>query len=216
MSTDLILPVILFVVFFGCALLIIFALPSRGDKKFQERLEVVREGFADPGSELLIRQRHLRDLNPAERVLEELPGMERLAILSDQAGVPVPGYQTVLKMLVVGAAFGALVWFFGRPLLAVLAAAAGAAAFLVDQNIAHDTVHPAVEPCSLLPLVAAGQRTFDRHLAQIVAIGRRTRKPGREPPQARQQRKDLLFERLVQLSCLSVDETDGPARFIHA
>lgn len=127
MSAELILPVVLFVVFFGCALLIVFALPSRGDKKFQERLEVVREGFADPGSELLIRQRHLRNLNPAERVLEELPGMERLAILSDQAGVPAPGYQTVLKMLVVGAAFGALAWFFGRPVLAAAAAIAGAA-----------------------------------------------------------------------------------------
>ena len=65
---------------------------------------------------------------------------------------------------------------------------------IIDEDIAHDPVHPTVEPSSLLPLVAAGQSALYGHLAQIVAVGRRTGKADREPPQSRQQLKRLLFE----------------------
>lgn len=42
----------------------------------------------------------------------------------------------------------------------------------IDEYIAHNPVHPAVEAGSFLPLVAAGKSALDGHLAQIVAIGR--------------------------------------------
>lgn len=110
MSQDLLVPLLFFVVIFGAALLLLLGTRGGPSSKLQQRLNVVREGIAEPGSELLVRQKHLVRLSPFERTLEELPGMERLALLAEQAGKPSAGYRVALTMLVLSAAFGVLVF----------------------------------------------------------------------------------------------------------
>jgi hypothetical protein len=59
-------------------------------------------------------------------------------------------------------------------------------------------------------LIPADERTFDGHLAQIVAVGLIARQPDRKPPQARQVRQDLRFEAFGQLSALSWMKRPAP------
>src|SRR3546814_12740265 len=44
-------------------------------------------------------------------------------------------------------------------------------AALVDPQIAHDPIHPAIQSRSRLPLIACPERLFPRRLAENVSIG---------------------------------------------
>ena len=47
----------------------------------------------------LLREKYLKGLSPLERQLEELPGMDKLAQMSEQAGRTAPAYRVVLASL---------------------------------------------------------------------------------------------------------------------
>lgn len=85
----------------------------------------------------------------------------------------------------------------------------------VDPAVAHDPIHPTVHPRARLPGRLTQQRLLQRHLAQIVGIGRVPRERTRKPPQTRQQREQIVLESRQPQIPLFVDETGGLQRFIH-
>jgi len=54
----------------------------------------------------ILRERYLTSLSPLERRLEELPLMEKLAEMCEQAGRPAPAYRLVMNSLLVAAVGG--------------------------------------------------------------------------------------------------------------
>src|SRR3546814_12452191 len=61
-------------------------------------------------------------------------------------------------------------------------------AALVDPQIAHDPIHPAIQSRSRLPLIACPERLFQRRLAEIVRIGTVPRQAGGKAPQRSEER----------------------------
>ncbi len=88
-------------VVFGAVFLLSLGLttPAGGDARMRR---VLRRRLArmDAGelheNALVIREKYLQSLSPLEQQLEELPYMEKLTVMSEQAGIPTPGYRIVL------------------------------------------------------------------------------------------------------------------------
>jgi tight adherence protein B len=71
----------------------------------------------------LLRDKYLKQLNPLERVLESLPGMEALGRISEQAGRTSPAYRILVWLFALGASAGVVVLLATRvPLIALGAA----------------------------------------------------------------------------------------------
>ena len=91
---------------FGAVFLLTLGLttPASGDARMRRALRrrLDRIG-ADEFREnaLIIREKYLQSLSPLEQQLEELPNMERLAVMSEQAGIPAPGYRIVMASLMI-------------------------------------------------------------------------------------------------------------------
>lgn len=99
-------------------------LTGGAERRLRLRLAVLRdEGDEDEKPASLIREKYLRRLSPLERLLEELPGMRRLARLLEQAGRSVPAYAVVGVCLAASLVAGvSALLVMGRPLLGLLAA----------------------------------------------------------------------------------------------
>ena len=77
--------------------------PASGDSRMRRalrrRLERIgAEALDDVAS--ILREKYLTSLSPLERRLEEMPFMQRLAAMGEQAGRPKPGYQVVMNSLI--------------------------------------------------------------------------------------------------------------------
>jgi len=88
---------------------------SRMRRTLRRRLERIgadaQQDFAS-----ILRDKYLKSLTPFERRLEELPLMERIAEMSEQAGRPAPAYRLIVTSLlaaIVGALLGALLLHSG-------------------------------------------------------------------------------------------------------
>src|SRR5260370_6447685 len=84
---------------------------SRMRRTLRRRLErISAEAQEDVAS--ILREKYLTSLTPLERRLEEMPYMQKLADMGEQAGRPKPGYQVVLNCtalaLLAGTVTGAL------------------------------------------------------------------------------------------------------------
>lgn len=83
-------------------------------RRFRSRLQALAVDAEEVEQSIsAIRARYLRQLSPIERRLEEMPGMERLGHLAEQAGWEVPAYRVALLSvgLAAAAAFvGGLLW----------------------------------------------------------------------------------------------------------
>ena len=88
-------------VVFGAVFLLSLGLttPASGDARMrrvlQRRLARMDVGELHENA-LVIRAKYLQSLSPLEQQLEELPYMEKLTVMSEQAGIPIPGYRIVL------------------------------------------------------------------------------------------------------------------------
>ena len=88
-------------VVFGAVFLLSLGLttPAGGDARMRRvlrrRLERMDAGELRENA-LVIREKYLQSLSPLEQQLEELPYMEKLTVMSEQAGIPTPGYRIVL------------------------------------------------------------------------------------------------------------------------
>jgi tight adherence protein B len=76
----------------------------------------------------LLREKYLKELSPLERRLEELPLMETLAKMSEQAGKTTPAYRVVMTSLLLALVGGVLAGALLSGVLGLLAAAIGFAA----------------------------------------------------------------------------------------
>ena len=81
----------------------------------------------------LLRQKYLKDLSPLERRLENLPWMEQLGRIIEQSGRTMLAHRLVgLAFVLAVGTFAVSLVFFGRPIIALLAALmAGALPFVV-------------------------------------------------------------------------------------
>ena len=88
-------------VVFGAVFLLSLGLttPASGDARMRRvlrrRLERMDAGELRENA-LVIREKYLQSLSPLEQQLEELPYMEKLTVMIEQAGIPTPGYRIVL------------------------------------------------------------------------------------------------------------------------
>ena len=100
-----------------------FSDSRKTSKRIQARLQRLADASGGPELTSLLREKYLRELSSFERMLESLPGMERLAGILEQAGQQTPAYRVVLLScaLATGAAIGG--WIMSRWWLVALACA---------------------------------------------------------------------------------------------
>jgi tight adherence protein B len=97
-------------------------------RRLRTRLDALTDTVEAEQSVSAIRARYLRQLSPLERQLEQLPGMERLGLLCEQAGWTAPAYRIATLMLVLGGGAAMLALLFTLNPLIILGAGALAAA----------------------------------------------------------------------------------------
>jgi len=117
-------------VFFTVVLLLqgtvvpVFSESRKMSKRIQARLNRLAEASGGLEYTSLLREKYLRDLSATERSLEQLPGMERLARLLEQAGMETRAYRLVLLSLFLSVAATVLLWIMSRWWVIALAGAA--------------------------------------------------------------------------------------------
>jgi tight adherence protein B len=102
-------------------------MPASGGARLRRSLrrrleEIGAESQQNIGS--ILREKYLKGLSPLERQLEELPLMEKLAKMSEQAGKTTPAYRVVMTSLLLALVGGLLVGVLLRSGAAGLLAAA--------------------------------------------------------------------------------------------
>jgi tight adherence protein B len=100
----------------------VFGESAQASKRLKKRLAAINEQNEDDSYSSLLRKRYLKQLKAPERFLEELPAMESLATLIEQAGYTILAYRLVLMSLSLGVVAGYLSWAaFRMPWATVLA-----------------------------------------------------------------------------------------------
>jgi tight adherence protein B len=74
----------------------VFGESAQASKRLKKRLAAINEQNEDDSYSSLLRKRYLKQLKAPERFLEELPAMESLATLIEQAGYTILAYRLVL------------------------------------------------------------------------------------------------------------------------
>ena len=114
--------------------------PTLGDtaktrKRLRQRLEEIDSGSDTPFASLL-REKYLVGLTPFRRRLENLPGMEPLAQIIEQAGKKTLAHELVLFALALGVAGGIIGWLTTRlGIVGLIAAMAGIAVPFIKVNV---------------------------------------------------------------------------------
>lgn len=107
-------PWILAVLVFGTVAAAVLAisglLRADGSSRIRARLATLRSADDNDDAASPVRARYLGRLSPAERVLEQLPGMERLGTLLRQSGSSTPSYRLVITVLVIAMVTGVAGW----------------------------------------------------------------------------------------------------------
>lgn len=94
-------------------------------KRLKQRLGDLEQEEGESITSLL-REKHLKELTPIERQLEDLPWMQSLSALIEQSGNRIPAYQLVLIAITVAMAAAVVAWQLGRAIdLAAVAACVG-------------------------------------------------------------------------------------------
>jgi tight adherence protein B len=80
---------------------------SRMRRTLRRRLERISAEVQDDVASIL-REKYLTSLSPLERRLEEMPFMQKLATMGEQAGRPKPGYRVVMNSLILALVGGVI------------------------------------------------------------------------------------------------------------
>lgn len=95
---------------FGAVVALVMAVTavvgSAGAQRLRTRLLALRDVEGEDASGSVIRARYLRQLPPWERFLEQLPGMDVLTRMVEQAGRTIPGYRVAVIGLALGIVAG--------------------------------------------------------------------------------------------------------------
>jgi tight adherence protein B len=123
------------VVFIGVVFAAVFLLmlgltaPASGDSRMRRILRRRLERIGADAHEniaSILREKYLTSLSPLERWFEELPWMERLVEMSEQAGRATPAYRIVITSLLLALVAGIVIGILlGNALVGLAAAAVG-------------------------------------------------------------------------------------------
>ena len=104
----------------------VFSDSRKMSKRIQTRLQRLADASGGPEFTSLLREKYLRDLSTFERMLESMPGMERLARILEQAGLRTRAYRMVLLSVGLSVAAGVVLWIMSRwGMIALAGALAG-------------------------------------------------------------------------------------------
>lgn len=115
------LPLMVFAAAFALAAVALAPLASGGTRRLRQRIDSINRSAQPEEAASLLREEYLRQLSPAERWLEALPGMRRIEVLCEQAGRHIPAYRVVMLSLALAMGAALIVLALGRPWLALLA-----------------------------------------------------------------------------------------------
>lgn len=89
----------------------VFGAERKAAKRLKKRLSRVANQRKHTSASQMLREKYLRNLNPLERKLETLPGMDQLAVLIEQSGRNTPAHRLLLVSVSTGLAGLALAWY---------------------------------------------------------------------------------------------------------
>jgi tight adherence protein B len=92
----------------------VFGDSAKARKRLKKRLESIDRNDGEASYESLLRKKHLKQLNPLERVLEGTPAMESLAKIIEQSGNSVLAYRLVILSAILGVSGGYASWVMLR------------------------------------------------------------------------------------------------------
>jgi tight adherence protein B len=90
----------------------VFGEASKVRKRIRARLQLVEHASNLPNMQTVLRQKYLKRLSPLAARLEQLPAMEGLAQMIEQAGHNYRAYQVMSLGLILAVAAGILLWLF--------------------------------------------------------------------------------------------------------
>jgi tight adherence protein B len=90
----------------------VFGEASKVRKRIRSRLNVLERAGNQPNMQTVLRQKYLKRLSPMAARLEQLPAMESLGQLIEQAGHHYRAYQVVLLGLILAVVAGVALWGF--------------------------------------------------------------------------------------------------------
>jgi tight adherence protein B len=100
----------------------VFGESAQTAKRLKKRLATISSEDDEDSYSSLLRKRYLKQLKPPERFLEELPAMDSLAVMLEQAGYSILAYRLVLLCMSLGVVAGYLSWAaFRMPWITVIA-----------------------------------------------------------------------------------------------
>jgi tight adherence protein B len=88
----------------------VFGEAGRMRKRIRSRLHLLESANHLPNMQTVLRQKYLKRLSPLEAMLEQLPLVDDLAPIIEQAGHNYRAYRVVLLALLLGLLAGAAVW----------------------------------------------------------------------------------------------------------
>ena len=114
----------------------VFGAERKAAKSLKRRLSRVSTQEHRTSAARMLREKYIRNLNPLERQLETLPGMDQLALLIEQSGRNTPAHRRLLLSIALGLAAGTLVTFaVGNILIGVIAGVLAAAITVLKINM---------------------------------------------------------------------------------
>jgi tight adherence protein B len=90
----------------------VFGEASKVRKRIRSRLNVLERAGGQPNMQTVLRQKYLKRLSPMAARLEQLPAMESLGQLIEQAGHHYRAYRVVLLGLILAVVAGVALWGF--------------------------------------------------------------------------------------------------------
>lgn len=90
----------------------VFGEAGKVRKRIRERLNTLEHSNGLPNMQSVLRQKYLQRLSPLEAALEQLPGMEKLGEMVEQAGHEFRAYRVVMLGLAIALGGGVLVWMW--------------------------------------------------------------------------------------------------------
>ncbi|MNZ73004.1 Bacterial type II secretion system protein F domain protein [compost metagenome] len=90
----------------------VFGEAGKVRKRIRERLHVLERASDVPNMQTVLRQKYLKRLSPLEAALEQLPGMEKLAEMVEQAGHEFRAYRVIMLGLALALGGAMLVWLW--------------------------------------------------------------------------------------------------------
>lgn len=92
----------------------VFGAERKAAKHLKRRLSRISTHDHRTSAAQMLREKYLRNLNPLERNLETLPGMDQLALLLEQSGRNTPAHRLVLLSTAIGLASGVVAWYISN------------------------------------------------------------------------------------------------------